>query len=469
MQIFREIIAKNIGMRFLYDSIEMNSSLGRVLLLNSPFEKDIDKLTCEFENIEILVELLKNESYSLNFNKIKHELFQIHNILNTLARLEDGAVLDDIELFEVKKTALSLQQIRAQWEHLPLNDQFYFLDMSEIISLLDPEGNRLPHFYIYTCYDSRLAHLRAVLESAQTEEERINAQLNCVAVEDEVRKKLSEQLIRYARSLRGNLELSAYLDLLIAKAELAIRWNCTRPIISESQLSFVGLENPLVKDRLVKAGKSFQPIDIELKQQPVLITGSNMSGKTVFLKSVALAQLMFQYGFFVPAQNAEMALVDEVLTSIGDQQSEVSGLSSYCVEILTINHIIKEAKSGKKLLVLVDELARTTNPSEGKALVAAFVRLLSDYHLFTIVTTHYDIHEVNCRRLRVKGLDVSRIREKLTPYNINMYMDYALEETDEVTVPTEALNIAKIFRVDEEFLQIASSLYAISDSLKSPQ
>lgn len=469
MQIFREIIAKNIGMRFLYDSIEMNSSLGRELLLNSPFEKDTDKLFCEFENIEILVELLKTESYSPIFNKIKHELFQIHNILNTLIRLEDGAVLDDIELFEVKKTALSLQQIRAQLEHLPLNDYFYFLDMSEIISLLDPERNGLPHFYIYTCYDPRLAHLRSVLESAQTEEERISAQLNCVAVEDEVRKTLSEQLLRYARSLRGNLELSAYLDLLIAKAELAIRWNCTRPIISESQLSFVGLENPLVKDRLVKAGKSFQPIDIELKQQPVLITGSNMSGKTVFLKSVALAQLMFQYGFFVPAQNAEMALVDEVLTSIGDQQSEVSGLSSYCVEILTINHIIKEAKSGKKLLVLVDELARTTNPSEGKALVAAFVRLLSDYHLFTIVTTHYDIHEVNCRRLRVKGLDVSRIREKLTPYNINMYMDYALEETDEVTVPTEALNIAKIFRVDEEFLQIASSLYAISDSLKSPQ
>lgn len=469
MQVFREIIAKNIGMRFLFDSMEIHSSLGRERLLNTSFETDVDKLFLEFENLEVIVELLGDENYKPIFNKIKHELFQLHNILTTLARLQENAVLDDIELFEVKKTALSLQHIREQVELLPLKNLFFFANMSPVISILDPEGSRLPHFYIYTCYDPRLAHLRSMLECAQTDEERLNAQLCCVSVEDEVREKLSKQLLDEVESLRQNLELSAYLDLLIAKAELAIRWNCSRPKISNHQLAFVGLENPLVKDRLVKAGKSFQPIDIELKQQPVLITGSNMSGKTVFLKSVAFAQLMFQFGFFVPAKSAEMQPVEEVLTSIGDQQSEVSGLSSYCVEILTINHIIKEAKAGKKLLVLVDELARTTNPAEGKALVSAFIKLLSNYSLFSIVTTHYDIHDVVCRRLRVKGLDVSRIREKLTPYNINMYMDYALVETEEVSAPTEALNIARIFRVDEEFLQIAASLYATSDTPNKQQ
>lgn len=465
MQIFRELVAQNNALRFLFDTMEINSSMGREHLLNSNFETCQVQLEEEFCRIESVISRLQVKETDSLFSKIKHELYLLHNIKTTIERIRQGSVLDDIELFEVKKTAMSMQQIVQNLVALQL-PLFSFADLSPVVSILDPDATGLPHFVIYPSYDDRLPRLRAALAAAKCEDERLQIQLEATKVEDEVRIRLSEQLSPYADALQQNLSYAAHVDLLIAKAELALRWHCCRPIFSRDELIYEGLENPLVKNRLVNTGRNFQALDIVLHQQPVLITGSNMSGKTIFLKSIELAQLMCQFGFFVPAKSATISLVDEVITSIGDHQSELSGLSSYCVEILAVNHIIKEAKAGKKLLLLVDELARTTNPAEGKALVAAFVKLLTQYDVFTLITTHYDIHEVDCRRLRVKGLDVSRVREKLTPYNINLYMDYALVETEEVNVPTEALNIAKIFKVDEEFLQVASSFYKeTSDSV----
>jgi len=99
----------------------------------------------------------------------------------------------------------------------------------------------------------------------------------------------------------------------------------------------------------------------------------------------------------------------------------------------------------------VDELARTTNPEEGKVLVGNFIRLTTQLGITALVTTHYGGIEASCRRLRVKGLQLKE-GQVITAGNISDFMDYALVETDADEVPMEAFTIARLFGVDDELL-----------------
>lgn len=105
----------------------------------------------------------------------------------------------------------------------------------------------------------------------------------------------------------------ATIDILIAKAKQAIEMHLCKPGIAVHTTSYQGIFNPQIKKILESERKTYQPIDIEIGKGACLITGANMAGKSVILKTVALAQTLFQFGFFVPAIQAEIALVDEVL------------------------------------------------------------------------------------------------------------------------------------------------------------
>jgi DNA mismatch repair ATPase MutS len=169
-----------------------------------------------------------------------------------------------------------------------------------------------------------------------------------------------------------------------------------------------------------------------------------------------LAQYLFQFGFYIPAKEASIIPVDEILINMGDDQSELNGLSSFAAEMLNINKMLRAARTGKKLLALVDEPARTTNPAEGRAIVNAIVTLLAQSRILSLVTTHYSNIKAPCRKLRVKGLLTGELNEQITVNNINNYMDYSLLEHDADDVPLEALRIASILGVEDELIQLAA-------------
>ena len=179
-----------------------------------------------------------------------------------------------------------------------------------------------------------------------------------------------------------------------------------------------------------------------------------MAGKTVLLKSVGTAQQMTQLGMYAPADEAVVTLVDDVATSIGDEQDEMNGLSSFASEIIKISNIIQRCRH-ERLLVLVDEPARTTNPVEGKALVQALIILLEESSSLSLVTTHYSQLGTGCRRLRVRGFVEDMCDLPLNPQNINRFIDYSLtpDTTDEV--PQEAIRIAAILGCDASLLERA--------------
>ena len=179
-----------------------------------------------------------------------------------------------------------------------------------------------------------------------------------------------------------------------------------------------------------------------------------MAGKTVLLKSIGSAQCMVQCGMYAPAEKAETMLFDSVATSIGDDQDEMNGLSSYAAEIIKISDIVRRSRT-EHLLVLIDEPARTTNPTEGKAIVQALIGIMQKAASATLITTHYGQLGGDCRRLRVKGFVEDMSDLPLNPRNINLFIDYSLTEDASGEVPHEALRIASILGCDEELLKKA--------------
>ena len=454
MKSFKEHVHDNSGLKFMFEHLTFCSPLGRRKLLNQHFITDPVLLRRELDLLEQVVIFINDEENQSAVKGITQTLQQCHDIHQTLLNVKYNKVLDDVELFEIKRFALLSQQITELLSSASLRI-LLFQNLTEVVDLLDPEQNGLPHFYIYSSYDPELERWRKRAISTEDTEEAEQCRLKSLQVENRVRERLSTNLHAFAAVLQWNLEQMAALDLLWAKANQAIAYNMTKPIIATKATAYQSLFNPVVQSALAVSNKQYQPVDITLHLHPCLITGANMSGKTVLLKTIALSQYLFQYAFYLPAACAAVLPVEDVLLSVGDNHSEMNGLSSFAAEILTIDHIIRQAKEGKRLLVLVDEPARTTNPEEGKALVNAFIEIMSQHQLISLITTHYSGITVQTRRLRVKGLSLQDAKEKITPVNINDYMDYTLIETSEDDVPMEAIHIAKIFGVDEELIQKA--------------
>ena len=417
-----------------------------------PFITDTDTLEICF--IEIKNVLHWQEMNATHLQKVKQLLAATQDIFTTLLRLKNGDALDDVELFEIKKNALimnDLKQILVSTSFALFN----LNEVNEVISILDPEKTLLPHFYIYSSYNKELTALRSKSERAGSLEEKEDLLWQIAKMENKIRQNLVKKLAPFAAHLEQNLQRIAKLDLLLAKAELALEWHCCKPEISENEIFYKELFHPVVFHRLKKENTTYQSIDISLKQEPCLITGANMTGKSIFLRAIAFSQWMFQFGFYVPAKQASIVPVEKIHFVSGDSDTEHTGLSSFVNEIFHIHRILQEVKEDKKMLILVDEFARTTNPKEGSALVTAFLEMMNHRQIICLVTTHYSNVEGNFRRLRVKGIQWDKIEHiKTHPQELNQYIDYQLEDCNEKTAPEEAVKIAEILAIDEAFISL---------------
>lgn len=452
MNNFKDQLKTVNGLQFVYENLHLRTQIGKSLLLNQFPYTDAELLQQELDKVE-------NGSHFWEMNhiiarQIPPLLQELNDIQQTIQNLKKLQVLDDIELFEIKKFAILSQKIKALLEDADYQD-IALDNLSKVVETLDPEKSQIPHFYIYSVYHQDLEPLRKKIQQTTDPSEKEKLIWQASQIEDSVRQKLTELLHPYWANLLKNLHALAYFDLLLGKAQLALTEHWCKPEILMNTIQYKQLFNPEVKSILQQTNQEFQSIDIELRSKPCLITGANMSGKTVLLKTIALSQTLFQFGFYVPAHEATLCPVEEIICLIEDQQSEKKGLSSFAIEILNIDKIIQYAKKGTKLLALVDELARTTNPDEGKCLVNAFITMMDKYDVMSVVTTHYSGITAPCHRLRVNGLIVDEISDKITPQNINRFMDYSLVETTSDDVPAEALKIAEIFNIDDEFLQLA--------------
>lgn len=279
-----------------------------------------------------------------------------------------------------------------------------------------------------------------------------------------IREVLSKEIGKRRREIFRNMANIGRLDLLIGKAKYALDINGVKPeIIEEHRIEIEEGIHPKVSEFLKGKGLNFTPISLSLKEGVACITGANMGGKTISLKLVGLLSAMAQYGLFVPAKKMKLGLNQFIKSSIGDMQSTDSGLSTFGGEIKIVQEAI--SKSNEKGLILIDELARGTNPEEGYAISKAIVDYLKDKNSITLLTTHYDnvANLENVVHLQVIGLSKVNVLDLAKEINIdekmeiiNKYMDYRLRVVEKDTaVPKDALNIARIMGLDGEILKLA--------------
>lgn len=457
---FREALTKIEGLRFIADELTLMSALGRSCLMDSEFITDRDRLAEEYDYLAAAGATVRNPETRDALNDATRLLMQARDIRSTVGRLAAGKTADDVELFEVKGLALLSRELKKFLEPTGIAgiEILEIPDLERVYEILDPENTGNAHFHIYDAYSEELAETRRRLRRLQSskkydteESDRIIAA--CLIIEGKVREELSECLKPFAPLLLTALEVIGRIDLLLAKANFADSHTLSLPVFTDTGIRYSGLRYLPVESKLKETGKEFQPVDITLKEGVTLITGANMGGKTITLKSLAMAQAMAQYGFGVPASEGETMALDAVELNAGDGQSANEGLSSFGAEILTIDRILNEASRDGRMLILIDEPARTTNPEEGRAIVCAIIEILMKGRSVSVLTTHYSNINTVCPRLKVKGVReaLNNRVETILPGALTDFMDYSLVEEGSDDVDREALTIARLLGISPKF------------------
>lgn len=437
---------EKIGLDYIFENLDLVSSLGKKHLKNLEFLKEPEKIKKEYENIERFSKVL--EEHPKLIQELKRKLKPFKDITNVVKRLKEGYVLDDIELFQIKIFSMDSQNIYHMFcEILP---EYSPKNLTRIVSILDPDKTGIGSFHIYSSYSPELYSVR---EEIRIEKNELLLGKESY-IEEKIRKDLSKKLVVFSESLLESVKIVGNIDFSLGKIEQNKALNLVKPEIGETT-KYQGVFNPKVLNSLKEKKREYQKIDIDLGRGMSVITGANMSGKTLTLKNLALSQYLCQLGFYVPALLATIRPVEKIHLVMGDFQSIDSGLSSFAGEMLLINNIVKEVKNGENILVLIDELARTTNPQEGQAIVKSVIDILKNNQITGVVTTHYDKIGKNVNRLRVKGLKQNELPKNLSEKNIEEFIDYSLVKDDVDKVPEEALTIGKLLGIDDEIIDRA--------------
>ena len=210
---------------------------------------------------------------------------------------------------------------------------------------------------------------------------------------------LSAKAGEYIPAIETDYQILTELDFIFAKAAYALEYNGITPHFNtERKIRILKGRHPLLD------AKKVVPIDISLGSDfdQLVITGPNTGGKTVSLKTVGLLTLMGQAGLPIPSgDRSELAVFDDIVADIGDEQSIEQNLSTFSSHMTNIIHILKEANEHS--LVLFDELCAGTDPTEGAALAVSILSYFHSRGIRTMATTHYS--EIKIYALTTSGIE----------------------------------------------------------------
>ncbi|MQS52912.1 DNA mismatch repair protein MutS [Companilactobacillus mishanensis] len=215
---------------------------------------------------------------------------------------------------------------------------------------------------------------------------------------DEVRKTIKEQISR----LQSLANILSRLDVLQSFAVVSETYHYVKPtFVSKHELKVVNGRHPVVEK--VLSNNSYIPNDVTFDNSTdvLLITGPNMSGKSTYMRQLALTVIMAQMGCFVPAESAKLPVFDHIFTRIGAADDLISGDSTFMVEMREANDALKNATDNS--LIIFDEIGRGTATYDGMALAQAIIEYIDkNVHAMTMFSTHY--HELTDLEGQLSGV-----------------------------------------------------------------
>ena len=240
----------------------------------------------------------------------------------------------------------------------------------------------------------------------------LGAEDKILALENKLFNDLVLDLIKYLKPIQINAKLISKLDCLLSFSIISKSNNYVKPDINMSNdLIVKNGRHPVIEKKLV-LGEKYVGNDLNLNrdnQQIIMITGPNMSGKSALLRQTALIVLMAQIGCFVPADSANIGLVDKIFTRVGASDNISMGESTFMVEMNETASILNNLS--ERSLILLDEIGRGTSTYDGISIAWSIAEYLhqSKFMPKTLFATHY--HELN---------EMSNIYERIKNYNVSV-------------------------------------------------
>jgi len=248
----------------------------------------------------------------------------------------------------------------------------------------------------------------------------LNAQEKIADLEAAIFRQLCQQISSVGEQILATARAIAQIDALSSLAEVAVRHNYVKPkLTNDDVINIKGGRHPIVEQSI--GSDNFVPNDAYLRNkdnQLIILTGPNMSGKSTYLRQVALIILLAQIGSFVPADSANIGIVDRIFTRIGAQEDLAAGQSTFMVEMTEAANILNNATPHS--FIILDEIGRGTSTYDGLSIawaVAEFIHNHPELGAKTLFATHY--HEL---------VDLADILPRVKNFNVAV-----AEKGDKVT------------------------------------
>ncbi len=249
-------------------------------------------------------------------------------------------------------------------------------------------------------------------ELKEYEEQISHAEDSIAVIENRLYMDLLLYMTDYVAQLQLNARVIAQLDCLAAFAVIAAQHRYVCPVLNDGlRIDIRQGRHPVIEQNL-PLGEQYVPNDILLdnnSQQIIILTGPNMAGKSALLRQTALIVLMAQMGSFIPADSAEIGIVDKIFTRVGANDNISVGESTFMVEMNEAASILNNLS--ERSLVLFDELGRGTSTYDGISIAWAIVEYIHEnrFHAKTLFATHY--HELN---------EMERLFDRIRNYNVSV-------------------------------------------------
>ncbi|HPI36301.1 MAG TPA: DNA mismatch repair protein MutS [Ignavibacteriaceae bacterium] len=376
--------------------------------------REIVNLKLSLKKIPGIKELLSNSSSGTltrignNLKPLNNLVEKIHDAMveNPPLSIADGGVIKNgysPELDELRDISIhgkdwiaNLQKKERERTGISSLKVSYNKVFGYYIDVSNTHKDKIPEDYIrkQTLVNSE----RYITPELKIYEEKIlNAEEKIYELESQLFNELRFFLVTETEAIQQNANLIAMLDCFLSFAECAVQYNYVKPHVNEStQLEIVEGRHPVV-ERILPPGEKYTPNSCKMdneETQIIILTGPNMAGKSVYLRQAGLIVLLAQIGSFVPAQSANIGLVDRIFTRVGASDNIAAGESTFLVEMHEAANILNNAT--QRSLILLDEIGRGTSTFDGISIAWAtteYIHENPELAAKTLFATHY--HELN--------------------------------------------------------------------------
>ena len=350
--------------------------------------KNLNKINSSLSNCDSIINLLEktlNDDAPVNIKKGNVIKEKYNSELDNLRNLSESGKNYLDEILEREKQLTGISSLKISF-----NNVFgYYIEVRNI------HKDKVPNDWIRK--QTLVNAERYITSELKDYESKIlGAEEKIVLLEAKLFNELINELVKDIKLVQNNSFWIATLDCLTGFANLALKSNYSKPVLDNSKnLKIIMGRHPVIESQLSQENP-YIPNDISLcdkKNQIMMITGPNMSGKSAILRQTALIVLLAQIGSYVSAKKAKIGIIDKIFTRVGASDNISAGESTFMVEMNESASIINNISNNS--IVLLDEIGRGTSTYDGISIAWAIAEFLHDhpYRPKTLFATHY--HELN--------------------------------------------------------------------------